>query len=921
MEKMIERRGSGIGVIVFAVLVIIPFATVRRRLMKTWKILLLALLLALMQSLLAAAGEAGQEEDVVRATLENGLRVVIVRNGLAPVVTTMVNYLVGSNEAPESFPGMAHAQEHMMFRGSPGLSANQLADVIATMGGMFDADTQQTVTQYFLTIPAQDLDVALHIEAIRMRGVLDSEKLWAQERGAIEQEVAQDLSDPEYLFYTKALADLFKGTPYAHTPLGTISSFDKTTGAMLKRFHDTWYAPNNAILVIVGDVEPQKALTEVKKFFSDIPAKKIPERPPIHLEPVKPETLRLKTDQSYGLVMICFRMPGYDSPNYAASKVLSDLLSSQRSNLFALVPEGKALYAGFSLSTLPKAGLGYAVAAFPKGADPSVLVEEMKKVLAEDVKNGLPSDLVEAAKRKEQTKAELQKNSVFGHAAAWSQALAIEEKQSPEEEVKAIQQVSVEDVNWVALKYFDLDRTVMAVLTPEASGKPVTSEARTHIESFAPKETKSVKLPDWADKALKRVSIPPSTLNPIVTTLPNGLKLIVQSESISNTVSVFGHVRNNVDLETPKGQKGVDEVLSQLFSYGTTSLDRLAFQKALDDIGAKESADTDFSLEVLADYFDRGVALLADNMLHLALREKAFKIVKEQVVATVTGRLQSPDYLTKRALREALFPKGDPTLREATTATVQSLTLEDVRSYYRKVFRPDLTTIVIIGKVESEKAKAVIEKYFGSWKASGPKPETLLAPVPPNKPSVTAVPNSSRIQDKVILAQTLGLVRSNPDYYALELGNHILGGGFYATRLYQDLRERTGLVYYVTSSFEVGRTRSLHVVSYGCDPPNVNKARDIVERNLKEMQTTQLPPEKLQLARALLLREIPLKASSIEAIAQGFLHRATHDLPLDEPILAAHKYVKLTAEEVKAAYARWLRPGDLVEVTQGPSPK
>jgi zinc protease len=191
---------------------------------------------------------------------------------------------------------MAHAQEHMMFRGSPGLSANQLADVIATMGGMFDADTQQTVTQYFLTIPAQDLDVALHIEAIRMRGVLDSEKLWAQERGAIEQEVAQDFSDPEYLFYTKALGDLFKGTPYAHTPLGTISSFDKTTGAMLKRFHDTWYAPNNAILVIVGDVEPQKALTEVKKFFSDIPAKKIPERPPIHLEPVKPETLRLKTD-------------------------------------------------------------------------------------------------------------------------------------------------------------------------------------------------------------------------------------------------------------------------------------------------------------------------------------------------------------------------------------------------------------------------------------------------------------------------------------------------------------------------------------------------------------------------------------------------------------------------------------------------
>ena len=549
------------------------------------------------------------------------------------------------------------------------------------------------------------------------------------------------------------------------------------------------------------------------------------------------------------------------------------------------------------------------------------LVEEMKKILAEDVKNGLPSGLVEAAKRKEQTNAELRKNSIFGLAMAWSKALAVEGRQSPGEEVKAVQQVSVDDVNRVARKYLDLNRTVVAILSPEASGKPVTSETHAHIESFAPKETKPVKLPDWANKALKRVSVPPSTLHPIVTALPNGLKLIVQTESISNTVSVFGHVRNNPDLEAPKGQEGVDEVLGQLFSYGTTSLDRLAFQKALDDIGARESAGTDFSLQVMVEHFDRGVELLADNMLHLALPEKAFKTVQRQVAATVVGRLQSPDYLTKRALRTALFPKGDPTLREAIPATVQSLTLEEVRSYYRKVFRPDLTAIIVIGKVTPEKARAVIEKYFGSWKASGPKPETLLPSVPANKPSVAVVPNSSRIQDKVILAQTLGLTRSNPDYYALELGNHVLGGAFYATRLYQDLRERTGLVYYVISSFEVGRTRSLYVVSYGCDPPNVDKARDIVKSDLKEMQVTPVPPEQLQLAKALLLREIPLKESSVEAIAQGLLHRATHDLPLDEPILAAHKYVKLSAEEVKAAYVKWLRPGDLVEVTQGPPPE
>ncbi len=184
------------------------------------------------------AGTAQPGEAVLRATLKNGLRVVIVPDNLAPVATTVVNYLVGSNEAPAGFPGMAHAEEHMMFRGSPSLTADQLSKISAAMGGDFDADTQQTVTQYFFTVPAEDTDVALHIESLRMRGVLDSNQLWEKERGAIEQEVSQDLSNPTYVFYTDLLTAMFKGTPYEHDALGTRPSFEKTTGADLKQFYD-----------------------------------------------------------------------------------------------------------------------------------------------------------------------------------------------------------------------------------------------------------------------------------------------------------------------------------------------------------------------------------------------------------------------------------------------------------------------------------------------------------------------------------------------------------------------------------------------------------------------------------------------------------------------------------------------------------
>ncbi|MBV9343381.1 MAG: insulinase family protein, partial [Gammaproteobacteria bacterium] len=243
----------------------------------------------------AATRAATAEEGVLRATLDNGLRVVIVRNPLAPVVATSVNYLAGSDEAPAGFPGTAHAEEHMMFRGSPGLSADQLADIGSILGGDFNANTREEVTQYLFTVPAEDLDIALHIEALRMRAVQSTPSEWEHERGAIEQEVAQDLSEPGYRLFERLRARMFAGTPYQYDALGTRPSFQKTRAALLKRFHDTWYAPNNALLVIVGNVDPAATLSEVRQLFADIPAKKLPPKPAVRLRPVRPETFTLDT--------------------------------------------------------------------------------------------------------------------------------------------------------------------------------------------------------------------------------------------------------------------------------------------------------------------------------------------------------------------------------------------------------------------------------------------------------------------------------------------------------------------------------------------------------------------------------------------------------------------------------------------------
>jgi zinc protease len=870
----------------------------------------------------AASSVADTSQGVTRYTLDNGLRVVIVQNDLAPVVTVQENYLVGGDETPDGFPGMAHAQEHMAFRGCANLSADQIAAIFAQLGGDNNADTQQNITQYFETVPAKDLDIALRADADCMRNIADTQEQWSEERGAIEQEVARDLSNPTYKFLLQLDKDMFAGTPYEHDPLGTRESFDKTTGEMLKKFEEAWYAPNNAILVITGQVDPPATISTIKQLYGTIPKKQVPARPEVHLQPVKSEHIKLPSDYPYIISIIGFRMPGTDSADYAASRILSDVLASQRADIYGLVPAGKALDAGFEIGeTYPKAGVAFGYAVIPTTGNVAAIEQSLQSVITGYVKNGVPADLVEAAKRSEVASFEFERNSIPGLASLWSEALAAEHRESPEQDVEATRRVTLEDVNRVAKEYLAAQNSVVGALVPEPSGKPIEGKGFGGTEKVTPTATKPVPLPEWARSLTQSMPVPKWDLHPIESTLPNGVRLIVETENLSPTVTVSGEVRQQPDLETPDGKEGVSSVLDGLFSYGTTTLDRLAFQKALDDIAANESAGDTFSLQVLKAYFDRGMELLAQNELQPALPAKAFDVVRQQTADSVAGELQSPDYHTHRALLAGLLPAKDPEMREPTPEKVSALTLDDVKNYYGKTFRPDLTTIVIIGDVTPQEAETEVNKWFGNWKTEGAKPDVDLPPVPRNKTADSHVPDPTRVQDEVTLAEELPMDRFDPDYYPLQVANHILGGGFYATRLYRDLREKAGYVYTVSEELDARRTRTLFSVSYGADPVNVSKARALIIQDLQAMRTTPPSAGEMHQAVAMLLREIPLGQASESSIASGLLARSVMGLPLDEPVRAAEKYKALKAEQVQAAFSKWIVPDDLVEVVEGPAPQ
>lgn len=860
-----------------------------------------------------------EPEAVLRATLANGLRVVIVPNRLAPVVTTDLNYLVGSNDAPEGFPGTAHALEHMMFRGSAGLDRDQLAELGALLGGAYNASTTETVTQYTYTVAATDLGLALHSEALRMRGLTLNEADWVQERGAIEQEVSRDLSDPFYNYLSSAQAILFQGTPYEHDALGTRPSFDRTDAALLRQFYDHWYAPNNAILVIAGDVRPAAAMAEVQAAFGDIPRRDIPQHAGFAASPVQPKTLHLPTNFPVGLVTLAYRMPGLKDADFAAADVLGDVLDSKRGALFGLVPAGRALAAQFSYQAKAGVGVGLALAAFPKGGDPAPVLADLRRVIADTVRDGVSPELVEAARRQELAQLAFANDSIAGLARNWSRALAEQGAGSPDDLARAYAAVTVADVDRLARLLLDPDHAVTAILTPESAGQPASGRGFGGGEAFGGAPDHPVMLPEWAASALAGLRLPDPTEPPDVSTLPNGLRLIVQQEHVSPTVSVYGRVRQVTENQQPAGKEGIASIAGQLFDYGTETRDRLAFQRAIDDLAATVNAGAGFSLKVLTPQFEPGMRLLAENELHPAFPDAAFDVVRGQTAKSLAGLLQSPDYLFRRAANRALVPADDPTLRQATPDTVMQLQPADLRAYYNSAFRPDLTTIVVVGDVTPAEARRVIEATFGSWQAAGPTPAIDLPPIGPNAASQTHVPDPSSLQDSVLLAQTVTLPVLSPDRQTLMLGNIILGSGF-SSRLYKDLRVRTGYVYSVGSSLDWTRTRADYTVSFGADADNVEKARDLVLRNLRDMQANPVSDAELNRAKAQVLRQLPMQRASVSAIAGQYLRLADLGLPLDTPAIAARRYLEITAPQIQQAFAQWLRPDDLAQVVKGPLP-
>lgn len=856
-------------------------------------------------------------------TLANGLHVVVLQDHAAPVVQVAIWYRFGSDKETPGKSGLAHGLEHMMFRGTSQLSSAGLDDVGARLGGEFNADTTNDYTHFYFVVPADRMDLMVHVEADRMQHLNLTEKDWSIEKKAVLSEFDRDYSGPTYNFLFSVNQKLFPNSPVGRPALGLRDDIVKSTAADLRAYYAKYYTPQNATLIVTGDIRPEQVFASAKRWFGSVHKPSAPSDAATAPAPTTGATVTASAEFPYELLDLAYALPANvpatEESLTAAQLALEAMLNERGPMRAALVDSGLVL--GYAPQELLNRQASAAHLLFYIA--PGHTADEVKKAftttLADMLAKGLPSDYIEAARRSALLSQTFARDSISGLGDSIGSDYVFPGDRDPAAEDALVRGVTVDEVNAAAKTFFTTPNVVgdlKPTTTDPTKAKPPSSLSSTVSDNFSAREPDGpiVEAP-WVKAGISKPLAYSDNVAPSVSTLPNGIKLLVQEVHSNPTVIVYGSIRNSPTFD-PVGKEGVGSIASQLLSYGSAKYDFAAQHKLGDDLGARLSFGRTFFAYGLAKDTSTFVDALADDVQHPLLPENRFMLVKAQSLAAVSRRAIQPTYRSARAFVEALYPPGDPALREDSAASIGAITLDDVKTFAQTYDRPDLTSIVVIGDVNTADVRNQIAAAFGGWTASGPKPDPKLPPIPLPAPVSKLVETPAK--DEQIELGSPAMARTNPEYDAFTLMNSVLGNGSFDSRLMNEIRQKRGLAYGVSSAISAGRDRGVFTVSLRTAPDKANTAVAIVKAQLRRLQSQPISIRELDRQKIKLAASSVVSQQSTFALAGALINIAENDLPADYYATLGRRYAKITPAEIERVAKTYLHPNHLVDIRTGP---
>ncbi|MDQ7822634.1 MAG: pitrilysin family protein [Candidatus Eremiobacteraeota bacterium] len=837
------------------------------------RVLVLSLILLFLGD---AARGAPAAEKTVKATLRNGLTVIVREDHSAPVAALFVMYRVGSRNEKLGTTGISHLLEHMLFRGTRHYPEGTITRILDVLGAEYNAFTTYDVTGYYETLPVHGLPTALAIEADRMTGTIIDGKALVKEKTVVLSELEGDENSPLEILGNEVQALHFEAHPYMWPVGGFKSDVAGLTKDDVTAYYRTYYSPRNAVLTIVGDVKAKEAQALVERHFGSLPpGPLVPRVRATEPRSMGEKRVTVKKEGTTSYVELAFPAPPVKSGDMHALAVVDAILAGGKSSRLyrALVERGLASSVGASLWENVDPGMYSIVAAVAPGKSP----EEVEKAILDALERfqNEPLRPRELEKAVNGVKASFyrarESTTTQAEYLAWYEAIYT--YRYFDDFLEGVKRVSEPEVKKAALRYLDpaLRSSGLYCARGNIGGQDGTSrEGKKHLRYAAhtPLEKSSGQGKALEGSGKHTESKGKFPFSRVV--LPNGLVLIVKENHAIPTVTLGGYIRTG-SIADPSGKEGLSYLTASMLERGGASgtFHEIADETDLKGISISfqgEREVTRISAWTLKEHLARTVELLSLEVSAPLFPAEEFEKVRHEVEAQLEKQADNPQSQAQIAFRELLYPEGHPYRANVKgyKETLRNITREDLEAFHRTWYRPDRTVIILVGDVTPGEAKALVEKHWGSWNAAGEAPPLSIPSVADPAASRTKViPMKGKSQVSVVLG-SIGLARRSPDYYAFELLNAILGGNTLTSRLGKELRGKRGLVYGVFSFQVEGTGRAPWLVMYGTHEKNVAPSLGAVKKVIEEMQNKPVGDRELQEARSTLVNgfAVALKTNS-----------------------------------------------------------
>jgi zinc protease len=891
-----------------------------------------------------------QPIDFTTETLPNGLQVIYAPMHNAPVVQVRVLYHVGSRDERPDRQGFAHMFEHMMFRGSAHVAPEEHMKLIGEVGGISNAFTSYDETVYHDTIPSVHTQMALYLEADRMASFKVSDDIFKTERKVVSEEWRMRNANPPYgqLFQDFAKT-AYTNHSYRWTPIGDMDQLRAAKSEELQQFFNKYYVPNNACLIIAGDIDPAQTRQWVHDYFGWIPKGADIIRD-IAQEPDQTETRHLTVKKFVPLpkIVMGYKTTTYTSDDHYALNLLGDILGGGRTSrlekelvdsadpLCINADAGDQQQEDLSIFLLDAAVLpGKSPKAVEKIMQDAVQTMADKPVTAEELERVKTEERVGIINNREtctEVATALGESAVFGHDA-----------NRVNTDLTKLDAVTPAMIQAVAKKYLTPQRLTIVEYVPDPLNRAGRSAAAKAAATQAAKATLLAQAPVvQSDQPIEpRVKdFPPGYPEhpPIddarqkavydkgseitLGGAKGGIKVIVLHDARLPLINWNLIMRRGGDSD-PAGKEGLGGITAAMLRHGSADLDYEAFSEDLDSRGitldAADAGDTTHLVgSCTTDQFDHAMERTRQMLLQPTFPQAEFEKVQQQSLGDLMQSLANPAAVAPRELSAAVFGDSTPQGRAETPPSLASITLDDVKNFYHTTYCPNDAILVFSGDITPEQGKAAAEKLVADWKPAGSLASVdYTLPEPSQSRRIILVDNPEGKQSSIRIGIRAYDIHSDEKFPGF-LAGAILSYGI-DSRLMKYVRAEKGYTYGVFGLFSPTRHSGAFNVTVDTNPDTTAPCIQAVFKVLNDMAAGGVTADELTQAQR---RVAGGMVMDMQTIAQQASRRADivlNNYPLDYFDQLPVRLGEVNADEVRDVVRKYVKPDQMTVVVVGPA--